>query len=62
LINAGAINRIPDATGWISEAGPGVTYVITGHAAIASMAILILAILVVQLLPPAPIDMDDDDP
>jgi hypothetical protein len=62
LINAGAINRIPDATGWISENGPGAAHVITGHAAIASMTILILAALVVQLLPRPPIDPDDHDP
>jgi len=55
------VNRIPDATGWISEVGQGPAHILTGHAAIASMTILILALLVAQLLPRAPETPEDDE-
>ena len=44
------VNRIPDATGWISENGETGAHVLTPHAGIAFVAIIIIALLIGQLI------------
>jgi hypothetical protein len=55
------VNHVPDATGWISETGQVVSYNVTGHAVIASLAIVALGVLVAQLLPRSHNPESDDD-
>jgi hypothetical protein len=55
------VNHVPDATGWMSETAQVVSYNVTGHAGIASLAIIALGFLVAQLLPRSRNPESDED-